>query len=86
MANPTSPKPQVDLTELERILDRQNDEQLIEIDEDGNVHAVRSPQDRSGGHHTLLHDPHGEYAVHFARPHATGRRVVSCRFAAVRSL
>lgn len=60
---PDHTKTKVDLRDLERVLDRQNDEQLIEIDEHGNVHAVRAPADRGDGHHTLLHDPHGEYAA-----------------------
>ncbi|HUT75504.1 MAG TPA: hypothetical protein VM221_11815 [Armatimonadota bacterium] len=42
--------------------DQENCEELVEIDEDGNVHKPGEAPRRAGRTPTILRDPKGEYA------------------------
>lgn len=48
--------------ETERVLDSQEDEEIIEVDPDGNVKPRGEAESKRGGKTTILRDPRGEYA------------------------
>ena len=45
----------------ENLLDSQNDEEILEVDPDGNVKSRGEAESKRGGKPTILLDPRGEY-------------------------